>query len=304
VRLELDALEALDAVVGYGSLGRAAEALGKAQSAVSYQLKSLEAQLGVPLLDRSGYRIRLTPAGTAVLAEGRGLLAHAQRIEGLARQFAQGWEARLVVVIDGILPLHKTLAALKTLTDEGVPTRVQLAVEFLGGVQQRFDEIEADLMLVKDFEPRPGLAVEALPEIECVLCIAPSHPLASIRGARLAQLQRYVELTVQDSSGHGKDQQFGGERVFNLSDFTAKKQSLLMGLGFGWMPRYLVDAELEAGTLRELEYVGGSRYRFTPWLVYRDSRAPGLAQQRLMALLRNPDDVRARSGTGLSVGPA
>jgi DNA-binding transcriptional LysR family regulator len=291
VRLELDALEALDAVVSCGSLGRAAEVLQKAQSAISYQLKSLEAQLGVPLIDRSGYRIRLTPAGAAVLAEGRGLLAHAQRVEGLARQFAQGWEARLTIVIDGILPLQKTLAALKTLTDEGVPTRVHLAVEFLGGVQQRFDELEADLMLVKDLDPRAGLAVEALPEIECVLCVAPNHPLARTRGASLAQLQRYVELTVQDSSGRGKDQQFGGERVFNLSDFSAKKQSLLMGLGFGWMPRYLVDAELAGGTLCELDYAGGSRYRFTPWLVYRDNQPPGLAQQRLMALLTARDGV-------------
>jgi DNA-binding transcriptional LysR family regulator len=163
VKLELDALETLDAVATAGSLARAAEALSKAQSAVSYQLKGLEAQLGVPLIDRSGYRIRLTAAGAAVLAEGRSLLAHAQRLEGLARQFAQGWEARLAVVIDGILPLHETLAALKVLADEGVPTRVRLAVEFLGGVQQRFEADEADLMLVKDFEPRAGLAAEAMP---------------------------------------------------------------------------------------------------------------------------------------------
>ncbi len=286
MKLELDALEALDAVVRSGGLARAAEALGKAQSAVSYQLKSLEAQLGVALIDRGGYRIRLTPAGEAVLAEGRGLLEHAQRIEALARQFAQGWEARLEVVLDGILPLQQTLAALKTLADEGIPTRVQLAVEFLGGVQQRFDADEADLMLVKDFAPRPGLAIEALPEIECVLCAAADHPLATERSVALAQLQRHVELTVQDSSGTGKDQQFGGERVYNLSDFTAKKASLLMGLGFGWMPRYLVDDELASGALRELDYVGGSRYRFTPWLVYRENHPPGLAQQRLMALLR------------------
>ncbi len=286
MRLELDALEALDAVVSTGSLARAAEALSKAQSAVSYQLKGLEAQLGVPLVDRSGYRIRLTPAGAAVLAEGRSLLAHAQRLEGLARQFAQGWEARLAVVIDGILPLEKTLGALKVLADEGVPTRVRLAVEFLGGVQQRFDADEADLMLVKDFEPRAGLYVEALPEVECVLCVAPAHPLARERKPRLAHLQRHVELTVQDSSGHGKDQQFGGERVFNLSDFAAKKQSLLMGLGFGWMPLYLVDRELADGTLCELAYVGGSRYRFTPWLVSRENQPPGLALQRLMTLLR------------------
>lgn len=273
-------------MVTHGSLARAAQALSKAQSAVSYQLKSLEAQLGLSLLDRTGYRIGLTDAGHAVLEEGRALLAHAHRIEGLARQFAQGWEARLAIVIDGILPLGKTLAALKALADEGVPTRVHLAVEFLGGVQQRFDADEADLMLVKDFVPHAGLAVEALPEIECVLCVAPMHALAKERRPRLVHLQRHVELTVRDSSGRGKDHQFAGERVFTLSDFSAKKQSLMMGLGFGWMPLYLVADELANGTLCELAYAGGSRFRFTPWLVHRDNQPPGLAQRRLTELLR------------------
>ncbi len=286
VKLELDALEALDAVIRLGSLGRAAESLGKTQSAVSYQVKALEARLGIALVDRGGYRIRLTPAGEAVVTEGRALLDHAQRIEALARQFAQGWEARLEVVLDGILPLHHMLASLKTLAGEGIPTRVQLAVEFLGGVQQRFEMDEADLMLVKDFEPRPGLAVEALPEIECVLCVAADHPLARRPRVALAELQRHVELTVQDSSGMGKDQQFGGERVYNLSDFAAKNAALQMGLGFGWMPRYLVDKELVRGSLCELDYVGGSRYRFTPWLVSRAKQPPGRALQRLMSLLR------------------
>ena len=36
-----------------------------------------------------------------------------------------------------------------------------------------------------------------------------------------------------------------------------------MGVGFGWMPLYLIHDGLKGGTLRELKYVGGSSYRFT-----------------------------------------
>ena len=95
MKLDLDALAALDAVVTTGSYAQAAEHLHKVTSAVSYQVKKLEEQLRLPLLDRSGYRVRLTPQGEAVLAEGRRLLQHAHQVEALAQQLATGWEPQL-----------------------------------------------------------------------------------------------------------------------------------------------------------------------------------------------------------------
>ena len=287
MRLDLDGLEALDAVVRFGGFARAAERLHKVQSAVSYQVRKLEQQLGLQLLDRSGYRVRLTDAGEAVLAEGRRLLAEARHVEGLAQQLATGWEARLLVIVDGILPTEPTLAAFKALADERIPTCFQVKVEFLRGVQFCFDRDDADLMLVKDYEPQPALQTEDLPQIECILCVAPGHALASLKSARLEDLRHHVELSVQDSSGRRDDPHgFGGERVFHLSGFIAKKQALLMGLGFGWMPAYLVAEELQSGMLRELPYAGGSRYRFTPRLVHRSDRPLGRAGRRLVDLLK------------------
>ncbi|WP_034411527.1 LysR family transcriptional regulator [Derxia gummosa] len=285
--VDLDSLAALDAVVRHGGVARAAEKLNRVQSAVSYQVRKLEEQLGVALLDRDGYRLRLTPAGEALLAEGRRLLLHAEQFGALARSFTEGWEPKLMLVADGILPLDRVFSALKTLADERVPTRVQVKVEFLYGVQYRFEKERADLMIVKDYEPDPLLVAEPLPAIECVLCAAPDHALAGAAEVDLPELQEHVELTVQDSSERGDDRHmFGGERVFYLSGFTAKKQALHMGLGFGWMPMHLVADDLEQGALFEVRYRGGSRYRFTPVLVHRRDMPPGRAGRRLAELLR------------------
>ncbi|MFY7866423.1 LysR family transcriptional regulator [Roseateles sp.] len=302
MKLDLESLAALDAVIRQGSFARAAEALHKVTSAVSYQVKKLEDQLGLPLVDRSAYRVRLTPAGEAVLAEGRRLLRQAHQVEALAQHLASGWEAKLLVVVDGILPLADTLRALKRLNEEGVPTRVQLKIEFLGGVQYRFEKEQADLMLVKQYAPSSQLQAQAQTELECVLCVSPEHPLAARAGpAALDELQAHVELSVQDSSERGErgergeraealdshrfNHSFGGERVFYLSGFVAKRQALLMGMGFGWMPRYLVDDALASGELIELPFEGGSRFRFTPWLVQRVDRPLGRAGRRLIELL-------------------
>ncbi len=286
MRPDLDAISALDAVVRQGGFARAAAALHRVQSAVSYQVDKLEAQLGVQLLDRTRYRVQLTPAGEALLAEGRRLLGQADHMASMARQFADGWEPRLTVILDGILPLEATLRALKTLAEEKVPTRIQMKVEYLGGVQFRFEKDDADMMVVKDYVGRPDLEAHELREVQCVLCVSPRHPLAQRSRVTLRDLHEHVELSVQDSSDRGDDEHmFGGDRVFYLSGFIAKKQALRMGLGFGWMPRYLVHRELQAGTLREVRYAGGSRYSFTPKLVHRTSTPLGRSGRRLAELL-------------------
>ena len=78
---------------------------------------------------------------------------------------------------------------------------------------------------------------------------------------------------------------FGGPRVFFLSDFGTKKQGIAMGLGYGWMPTYLVREELASGALREIAYAGGSRYSFAPRLVHPADRPLGRAGATFFRLL-------------------
>lgn len=289
MRITLDAIETLEAIQETGSFASAAQRLHKVQSAVSYSIRQLEDALGVTLFDRSGHRAQLTEVGRAILEEGRLLLSRARRLETLAARFQDRWEPRLEVVIDGILPIQPILQVLKRMADEAVPTRIQVKVEFLGGVQDRFEKDKADLMLVKDYTPSTSLIPHQLPEVEAVLVASREHPLARAEAAlELGDLLRHVELTVHDPSESHRitnPHSFGGERVFFLSDFLTKKAAIVQGLGFGWMPLYLVEEELVAGTLREVPYRGGSRFRFTPALVHPADRPLGRAGQRFLELL-------------------
>ncbi len=298
MQIDLAGLEALEAVVKYGGFGRAAVHLHKVQSAVSHQVQKLEEQLGVSVFDRCGYRVRLTPAGEAILAESRRLLAHVEHVRSVARQFSQAWEPTLSVIVDGMLPLNPVLAALKRLANEDVPTRIQVNVGFLRGVQARFEEDDGDLMLALDYAASPYLFEEALPPLDYLLCVASGHPLATAKTVPLEALQRHVELSVQHASAEQEHDRhlFGCERSFFLSSFDAKKQALLMGVGFGWMPLYMVRDELKARTLCEVRYIGGSRHRFSPRLVHRADRGLGRAGQRLLALLREASWPQQMSG--------
>jgi DNA-binding transcriptional LysR family regulator len=289
MRITFDSLEALEAIDRQGSFAAAAKALHKVQSAVSYSVHQLEEGLGVSLFDRAGHRAVLTDAGHAILEESRRVLAGARRIETLAARFREDWEPRVEIVIDGILPMEPIMRALRVMTDDGVPTHIQLKVEFLGGVQDRFEKDRADVMLVKDYGRSDRLVEHTLPEVEVVLVAATSHPLAQDQHPlSLQDLQAHIELTVHDSSESRRMADariFGGPRVFFLSDFATKKQAIAMGLGYGWMPTYLVKDELAAGALSELSYVGGSRYAFVPRMVHPADRPLGRAGTTLLRLL-------------------
>lgn len=73
--MHLRHLETFVAIVDCGTLTAAATHLFKTQGAVSQDLKALESGLGLELVDRSGQRVQLTPAGHALLPMARRLLA-------------------------------------------------------------------------------------------------------------------------------------------------------------------------------------------------------------------------------------
>ncbi|BDA61018.1 MULTISPECIES: LysR family transcriptional regulator [Shewanella] len=304
MRIDIDAFNVLQVLVEEGSFAKAAERLHKAQSAVSYQVKKLEEHLGVQLFSRDQYRAELTSEGRVILAEGQRLLQHLANIEHLASRFSEGWEPKLELVIDGALPMEPIMTALKRMAEHQIPTKIQLNMEFLGGVQHRFERDNADLMLVKDYRTGPYYHPQPLPAITSVLVTSASHPLAQLNKISLSELQQHVELTIEDSSPnktYRDELQFGGDKVFYLSGFIMKKNALLKGLGFGWLPDFLVQEELLSGELVEVDFVGGSRYTFIPQLVSTLERPLGRAGKLFTELILE-EFAKAEQFNGVGLG--
>ncbi|MGX9461460.1 LysR family transcriptional regulator [Shewanella sp. A14] len=303
MRIDIDAFNVLQVLVEEGSFSKASMRLHKAQSAVSYQVKKLEQHLGVTLFNRDHYRAELTPEGKVILAEGQRLLQHLANIEHLASRFSQGWEPKLELVIDGALPMEPIMTALKRMSEHNIPTKIQLNMEFLGGVQHRFERDQADLMLVKDYRTGPSYHPMSLPTITSVLVASSKHPLSQLKAISLPELQQHVELTIEDSSPGKRDRdemQFGGDKVFYLSGFIMKKNALLKGLGFGWMPEFLIAEELHQGQLIEVDFIGGNRFSFTPQLVSTLERPLGRAGQLFTELILQEFTTYQQHQSGLS----
>lgn len=79
--IDLTALRSLEAVDQLGSVVAAAEELGFTPSAVSQQIKRLERQSGVELLERVGRGVILSGPGRILVAEGARIAAELERLE-------------------------------------------------------------------------------------------------------------------------------------------------------------------------------------------------------------------------------
>src|SRR3954447_4161143 len=91
----LDQLRAFVSVVEEGSFSAAARKLHRVQSAISTSMANLEAQLGVPLWDRTSKVARLTEQGQAVLAAARRVCTEVDSLRKLTAGMSLGLEASL-----------------------------------------------------------------------------------------------------------------------------------------------------------------------------------------------------------------
>jgi DNA-binding transcriptional LysR family regulator len=93
--VELRDLRYFVAVADELHFGRAAWRLFISQPALSQQIRRLEAELGLTLLERNRRGVRLTPEGSAFLAEATATVQQADRALEVARTLAEGSSGQL-----------------------------------------------------------------------------------------------------------------------------------------------------------------------------------------------------------------
>jgi DNA-binding transcriptional LysR family regulator len=286
----LDQIAVFLAIVETGSFAAAARRLGRATSVISYAVANLESQLGVTLFQRAGARKpALTDAGRAILADSRGLAIALDGLLAKARGLTQGLEAEASLVVDVMLPAKKLVKALDEFRKKFPTVALRLRVEALGAVTQTVLEgaaafgISGPLELASDLLTRgPAGSVKMLP------VAAPDHPLALMPGTvSAAQARDHIQLVLTDRSQLTADRDFGvlAVKSWRLADLGAKHALLLAGMGWGNMPKPMVNEDLKRGRLvaLKIETPGDLAYPFHT--VYRSDTPPGPAASWLMERL-------------------
>src|SRR3954451_3294629 len=87
---DVQRLKTLRLVLDLGSISAAASVLGYTQSATSQQLRALEREAGMPLVDRSQRPLRATPAGALLREHIEHVLAAVEATQALAQDLRNG----------------------------------------------------------------------------------------------------------------------------------------------------------------------------------------------------------------------
>lgn len=281
----IEQLRALIAVAETGSFSAAARQLNRAQSVVSYTIANLEALLGVALFERGKRKPELTAAGRAILADARRLDLMMGQLSARAAGLQRGLEGEVSVAVDVMFPSQRLVNALQAFAQAFPTVALNLTMEALGGV----------LKLVLDGDCAIGISgpnnnwphvIEArsIATVELVLVAAPCHPLAQAdQPVRISDAREHTQLVLTDRSRLTEGQSFGvySNRAWKLGDLGAKHRLLLAGLGWGSMPRHLVEADLDAGRLVQIALSDRRSVNYSVSLIHRVDAAPGPAGQWL-----------------------
>lgn len=270
----------LDAVARHGSFAKAAPALGKRHSAILYTLKTLERDTGLRLLDRTQYRTGLTPAGKRVWEECKRILEVEREFNQLCDKLGAGWEPYLRIILEGVLPFEPVLRAIEALSKQKVPTRIQVFADHHRGVEESFAAHDADVMISILPPEKQALEPTRIDPVRSLLVAEKDHPL--VQGTKthtIEDLRSHLFITVRGSDSRLtlSTSALDPWSAFHLNDFASKKATILRGVGFGWMPEYLVSKELDSGRLKVVRWEKPSLHVFRPNLFHRGRRHLGRA---------------------------
>lgn len=286
------------AVAREGNLTRAAEALGVSQSAVSVQIKKLEAQVGHALFDRRGRVLELTEAGRLALDYADAIFGMGQELIGVLDERSAGTHHSLRVGVLSTLSRNFQLAFLEPLlnrSDIRLTVRAGPLEDILPRLQaHRLDVVLTNIVPARDEEQR---WVPHTIDQQPVSLIGQPRPERPTSLRRMLAEEPLVVPTRESSIRTGFDAlalRLGVEPsiVAEIDDMAMLRLFARSHRGLSVIPPIVVRDELADGSLVELTQLPGLVEPFNAITMPR--RSPNPLLMELLERARREAD-RARS---------
>jgi len=266
------------AVAQRRSITAAAADLLLSQPAVSLQLKALEREVGLPLFERGGPKLRLTQAGELLLRSAVSILHAKDEAERALGELRGGTRGRLILgagTTGGMYVLPRIVQAYRKLWPE---TEMVFHIGTTDQILEKLLQNVLDMGVAGDSVEDRRFVVEPICTDELVLIAAPSNPLASLGKVTLRDLGGLPFVVPEAGS---RTRQLVERKLreagvalriaMQLPGTEGVKKAVEAGLGVGMVSRFAVEAECLAETLRVVP-VEGWRLTRAMCLVYRTQK--------------------------------
>ncbi|MEK3727245.1 MULTISPECIES: LysR family transcriptional regulator [Lysinibacillus] len=259
--MEIRQLKTFWTLASTRSFSRTAEVLNYVPSTVTMQIKALEEELGVRLLDRLGKSVVLTDAGHQLLPYATKILNDIEEARCVSSQNGE-LTGTIIIGADEVLCTYRLPALLRDYRQQY--PHVRLLFKPLSGqnLKQSLREGDVDVVFMLD-EPivSSDLHTEILLDEPFLMVVSPDHPLASRATLSIEDFNR--EHILLSEKGCSYRTFFYRTLVKNGADsltelefnsVEAIKQCTMAGLGIALLPKMALKGEMERGELIPLPW--------------------------------------------------
>lgn len=292
--MKLRDLEYLVALAEEGNFSRAAVRAGVSQPTLSTQIKKLETELGVPLVERTPAGLLFTEAGRQVLARARHVMSDLAEIRMLAQQAADPASATLTLGMFPTLGPYLLPRLMPHLAERLPELKVRLVEDKSEALLAQLLAGEIDALTLAEPPAADGLAAEHLFREEFLLAAPRGHALVEgeLEPLRLSAL-RDVDVLLLDDGHCLRDhalslcQSVGARQAnFRATSLESLRYMVAGGAGVTLMPRLAVTPPVAAvDTLELREFAAPAPYRDIS-LIWRETSALAPLMGELAAALR------------------
>ncbi len=258
-------------VVEVGSVNRAAEVLHLAPSSISAQIRELSQELGVALFDQVGRKIVLSHAGQALLPSFRQFHALTRDISQQAKSINREAVGELKLFAPSSMCIYRLPSLIEALQKVAPRLEVMLIHEpfdYQSALHHR--EIDAAI-LVSQCADEQWVSHPLKDEPVVYVCHPDRYQNVTLT---LEQLQQQPLITTEPgcsyrvvAEAHFKKQGLTLKPRQSFSNVEVVRRCLLANMGYGLLPRCVVEEDLQQGALVE-QAVEGVPYEFRSMLIY------------------------------------
>jgi DNA-binding transcriptional LysR family regulator len=273
---------------------RAAERLNISRPALSKQIRDLEEEIGVTLMERNTVRVALTEAGKTYLVDARAILSHVERAQILAREVQSGRRGHLLIASVGPIAAGFMPEAVKSFGEEFPDVDVGF-VEM--SPPEQLDALANGLIHIgfaygkKAMLPR-GLKSMRILQSKFAVAMYHGHPLADRTNVTLGDISRETLLCLgrESDSKHCRDIRvfFAAEGVTHgparyIQGFDSLLTMIAANQGVALMPR-IIDLNRVQGIVLKPLVTTRAEIDFSMWAVWKSEEASPLVGKFLQRL--------------------
>jgi DNA-binding transcriptional LysR family regulator len=307
--MNLHDLETFVSIAQLGGVTRAAGQLNRSQPAITRRIKTLEDQLGVPLLERGRNGAMLTEAGRTFLPYAEAVLA-AVKDGTQAVQALEGDDRGAVsLAIVGTLAGTTVVEQLRRFSARHRNARLMLRTANSFEVSDMVRRGEVSLGLRYFADPSSELISRQISQERIVLVCSAQHKWGGRRLRDPGQLRadQWFSLPMtrhRDSFAHLVTRQLASAKlddvqVMTIDSVSAQKRLIEADIGIALLPESSIQEELRLGTLRTID-IPDLQTTIPIHVLYRKSGYLTGASRTLLSLISNapvrPSSAARRKG--------